>query len=124
VAGALLDIWHADGDGRYHDADEDYRLRGQLLTDADGAYALETVRPGHYLNGPGYRPAHIHFMVTKPGLAPLTTQLYFAGDPYLAPVDSCGFCASGDATLIIELSEKAGDPGAREGTFDIVLAPA
>jgi catechol 1,2-dioxygenase len=42
------------------------------------------VVPGRYLNGREYRPAHIHIKVAAPGFAPLTTQLYFPGDPYNA----------------------------------------
>ena len=42
----LLDVWQADARGEYHDAREQYRLRGQILTDARGGYELDTVRPG------------------------------------------------------------------------------
>ncbi|MFP4599856.1 MAG: hypothetical protein ACLFVJ_16480 [Persicimonas sp.] len=121
VDGALLDVWHADADGNYHDAEADYRLRGQMMSDTDGTYRFETIRPGHYPLGNSMRPAHIHFTITKPGYAPLTTQLYFAGDPYLSPNDPCGNgCNSGDPTLIIDLEDGPGDIDAR-GTFDIVL---
>jgi len=30
-----------------------------------------------------FRPAHIHTRLTAPGYESLTTQLYFAGDPWL-----------------------------------------
>jgi Dioxygenase len=30
-----------------------------------------------------WRPAHLHFKIDADGYQPLTTQLYFAGDPYL-----------------------------------------
>ncbi len=121
VEGALLDVWHADTDGNYHDAGADYRLRGQMMSDADGSYRFETIRPGHYPLGNSMRPAHIHFTITKPGYAPLTTQLYFAGDPYLSPNDPCGSgCNSGDPTLIIDLEAGQGDIDSR-ATFDIVL---
>jgi catechol 1,2-dioxygenase len=118
VEGALLDVWHADADGNYHDADVDYRLRGQMMSDANGTYRFETIRPGNYPMSGSMRPAHIHFTITKPGYAPLTTQLYFAGDPYLSPNDPCGnTCNSGDPTLIIDLNNA-------QGTFDIVLEEA
>lgn len=123
VAGALLDIWHADTEGDYHNADADWRLRGQVMTDQEGRYSFETILPGHYPLGASMRPAHIHFTITNPGYEPLTTQLYFKGDPYLAPNDPCGRnCNSGDPTLIIELEEaqEAGEP--LRGTFDIVLS--
>lgn len=120
VAGAVLDVWQADADGEYHGAGQDYRLRGQMMTDSEGKYRFETIRPGHYPLGGSTRPAHIHLTITRPGYSPLTTQLYFQGDPYLAPNDPCGStCNSGDETLIIELEEA--DNGALRGTFDIVL---
>jgi catechol 1,2-dioxygenase len=119
LAGALLDVWHADAEGSYHDAKEQYRLRGQILTDARGQYEFETIRPGHYKLDGGWRPAHIHFTVSSPGHGPLTTQLYFRGDPHLAPHDACGDeCHSDDPHRIIPLAPE----GSRlTGRFDIVL---
>ncbi len=119
LAGALLDIWHADAEGNYHDAKEQYRLRGQILTDARGRYEFETIRPGNYKLDEGWRPAHIHFTVSSPGHEPVTTQLYFRGDPYLAPHDACGDeCHSGDPHRIIPLAAE----GSRlAGRFDINL---
>ena len=51
-----------------------YTLRGWQLTDANGAYRLETVIPGLY---PG-RTEHIHFKVTVNGQT-YTSQLFFPG---------------------------------------------
>lgn len=75
VAGALLDVWQADADGRYDL--QGFRLRGHLFADADGRYRLQTVVPGLY---PG-RTRHIHVKVQPPGGRVLTTQLYFPGEP-------------------------------------------
>ncbi len=80
VVGAFLDFWQADDDGAYDNVGFD--LRGHQFTDAQGRYSLETIIPGHYLNGSQYRPAHIHVKVGGAGLMLLTTQLYFAGDPF------------------------------------------
>lgn len=115
---ALIDVWQADKDGEYHGASAEYRLRGQIMTDADGGYEFETIMPGRYAQSGGYRPAHIHFMVSRPGNKPLTTQLYFAGDPYLPPNDACGpACNSSDPERIIDLT--GAEP--KRGTFDIIL---
>ena len=57
-------------------------LRGRVHTDAQGRYHLRTVVPGRYLNGAQYRPAHVHVKLRGSGFRPLTTQLYFPGDPY------------------------------------------
>lgn len=82
LAGALLDFWQADADGAYDNAG--FTLRGHQLTDTSGRYRLETIIPGHYLNGAQYRPAHIHVKAAAEETALLTTQLYFEGDPYNA----------------------------------------
>jgi protocatechuate 3,4-dioxygenase beta subunit len=72
IANAKLDFWQADGNGNYDNSG--YTLRGWQLTDANGAYRLETVIPGLY---PG-RTEHIHFKVTVNG-ASYTSQLFFPG---------------------------------------------
>lgn len=100
IAGALLDIWHGGPNGLYENQDPsqpDFNLRGRLLSDADGRYAFRTVKPSSYpvphdgpvgklLRATGrhpYRPAHIHFIVSADGYAPITTQLFTRGDSYL-----------------------------------------
>ena len=72
IANARLDFWQADGNGNYDNSG--YTLRGWQLTDANGAYHLETVIPGLY---PG-RTEHIHFKVTANGKT-YTSQLFFPG---------------------------------------------
>ena len=72
IANAKLDFWQADGNGDYDNSG--YTLRGWQLTDANGAYRLETVIPGLY---PG-RTEHIHFKVTVNGQT-YTSQLFFPG---------------------------------------------
>jgi protocatechuate 3,4-dioxygenase beta subunit len=75
VAGALLDLWHADSDGEYDN--QGYRLRGHQFTDAQGLFLFETIVPGRY---PG-RTRHYHVKVQAPRQDILTTQLYFPGEP-------------------------------------------
>ena len=72
IANAKLDFWQADGNGNYDNSG--YTLRGWQLSDANGAYRLETVIPGLY---PG-RTEHIHFKVTVNGQT-YTSQLFFPG---------------------------------------------
>lgn len=122
LAGVVLDVWQADATGAYDNRSQDFRLRALLETDEQGRYAFTTVKPGNYPDAGGMRPAHIHFTVIHPGYRPLTTQLYFAGDPFLAPVDSCRPCNSGAAELIIELLEenRGGEPWL-SGHFRVVL---
>src|SRR5512139_7770 len=85
VAGAVLDIWHANSEGFYYNleaaaAPADYLLRGRVRTDGEGRFRVRTVRPGPYRTGPSsWRPSHIHVKVSGPTLVPLTTQVYLPG---------------------------------------------
>ncbi len=97
--GALLELWQADADGVYHPD----RLRARLPVPEDGRLVFDTIVPGRYLQASGWRPAHLHLRLTPPDAPPLVTQLYFAGDPYLAAADSCGECDSADPTRHLEL---------------------
>ncbi|WP_118976098.1 dioxygenase family protein [Taibaiella koreensis] len=84
LADAIVDVWQANSDAAYDGTSADYKYRGKFQTGADGTYSFRSVKPGWYLNGGQYRPAHIHFRVTKEGYTELITQLYFVGDPYIA----------------------------------------
>jgi protocatechuate 3,4-dioxygenase beta subunit len=112
--GALVDVWHADADGAYDNDSPAFEHRGRLRTAADGTYSFSTILPGRYLNGPQYRPRHIHLRVEAPGHVLLTTQLYFEGDPFL---DEDAFVKP---SLVRPLE---GDASGWRVTFDIVLAP-
>ena len=117
----LLDVWHADAKGEYHGKDEAYRLRGQVLTNERGEYEFESIKPGNYGDSRGMRPAHFHVTISSPGHEPVTTQLYFQGDPYLGH-DMCGpACHSDDPHRILALVKGA---SGLSGTFDVVLKGA
>lgn len=107
VPGALIEIWQANGAGRYihreelHAAplDPNFTGAGRALTGEDGRYRFVTIKPGSYPWGNhrnAWRPAHIHFSVFGVGIAQrLITQMYFPGDPTL-PYDPI-FNATPDA---------------------------
>jgi catechol 1,2-dioxygenase len=93
VEAARVDVWQADPRGVYDNQIPELdtmNLRGRFRTDADGRYAFKTVKPAGYpvpVHGPAgqllgaqrrspYRPAHIHFMVSAPGLRTLVTQVF------------------------------------------------
>jgi catechol 1,2-dioxygenase len=102
IPGAQVDVWHADAEGFYDvqrrsacsGADN---LRGLFTTDADGRFWFRTIVPRYYpipVDGPvgrlleamarhPYRPAHIHFIVSAPGYATVTTHLFADDSPYL-----------------------------------------
>ena len=79
ISGAVIEIWQADHQGAYDNAGHRFRATVPLPA---GRFDIRTIVPGRYLNGRQYRPAHIHVKVRAEGFAPLTTQLYFPGDPY------------------------------------------
>ena len=74
VAGALVDLWHADHEGDYDE--KGFRCRGHQFTDAQGRYRFTTVMPAVY---PG-RTRHFHVKVQAPRRPVLTTQLYFPNE--------------------------------------------
>jgi hydroxyquinol 1,2-dioxygenase len=100
VAGAEVDVWHSSPDGLYENQDPDQaemNLRGTFVTDADGRFHFRTVKMAGYpipIDGPvgdlvkaqgrhNFRPAHLHFLVYKPGLKTLISQIYANDDPHL-----------------------------------------
>jgi protocatechuate 3,4-dioxygenase beta subunit len=75
VRGATLEIWQANHGGLY-DLDG-FNYRAAIAAPPTGAYAFESVMPGHY---PARVARHVHYFVTAPGQKPLSTQLYFSTD--------------------------------------------
>ncbi len=102
--GAVLIMWNASASGRYNhrgdmeatrfqhpqsgewierNLDENFQYWGRCITDKDGHYWFKTIVPGFYpvdIEKGWYRPPHLHFMVTAPGIPQLVTQLYFKGN--------------------------------------------
>ena len=100
LAGALLDVWSGDGDGKYDVQLSDeptMRARGRFRTDAEGRYWFWSICPTYYpvpddgpvgdmLRATGrsiFRPGHIHMQVSAPGHVKLTTHIFVAGSPYI-----------------------------------------
>ena len=129
IAGARVEIWQCDVNGRYHYVDDDRTDRpidenfqgyGQTVTDDAGAYRFRTIRPVPY---PGRTP-HIHFAVSGSGLPRFTTQMYVAGEP-LNQRDGVLMGVrdpAGRARLIVPLRPAPEiEANTLAGTFDIVL---
>lgn len=100
LAGATLDMWQADAEGKYshfYEGLPEYNLRGRFATDNEGRFEVRTVAPSPYqipkagptgrllaaLGRHCFRPAHLHFKLSQPDHKLLTTQIYFEGDPWL-----------------------------------------
>lgn len=106
LPGAMVDVWQADETGAY--ANDRYRAKQRA--GADGGYQFQTTKPGNYLNGPQYRPAHIHLKASAQGFRSLTTQLYFPEDPYN------GIDPWFDAARLVSMESGSA------ARFDVVLA--
>lgn len=145
LAGATVDVWHADDQGFYdvqHRADR-RAGRGRLRTDTDGRFCCWTIQPvsypiphdgpvGRMLQAQGrhpYRPAHVHFMIAAPGCRTLVTHLFLSGDPYLTSDVVFGVK---DSIVVDAIHHPAGTaPDGREMVvpycelaYDFRLAPA
>ncbi|RYE92727.1 MAG: catechol 1,2-dioxygenase [Oxalobacteraceae bacterium] len=100
VAGAVVEVWHANSKGFYSHFDptgaqSEFNLRGAVRTGADGRYEVLTRMPVGYGCPPqgatqqlldqlarhGNRPAHVHYFVTSDSHRKLTTQFNIEGDP-------------------------------------------
>ncbi|MGW3937790.1 intradiol ring-cleavage dioxygenase [Streptomyces phaeochromogenes] len=146
LPGAVLDVWQADTDGFYDVQQPDLQPpgngRGLFTADAAGRFWFRTCVPSPYpipTDGPvggllratgrhPYRPAHIHFIATAEGHAPVTTHIFVAGSDYL---DSDAVFAV-KSSLVEDFAETDDPSLAREfgipnpfrhAQFDLVLTP-
>ncbi len=85
IAGARVEIWQCDVNGRYlHRGDSGWNSRdpafqgfGHDLTGADGSYSFRTIKPVPYAG----RTPHIHVKVLLDNRERLTTQFYLPDHP-------------------------------------------
>ncbi len=101
IAGAQVDVWHANGKGMFEnqdpDSQPDFNLRGRFVSDRDGVVAFQTVRPAGYSlpnDGPVaqlmgqlglsmQRPAHIQFRIKADRFQTLVTHVFDRDDPHV-----------------------------------------
>lgn len=100
VAGATIDVWQADAEGRYdvqYAGLPEHRARGVLQSGPDGRFHFRSIVAEAYPipdDGPvgdmlratkrhPWRPAHLHFMIQAEGYETLVTHVFREGDPYL-----------------------------------------
>lgn len=98
IEGAEIDIWHSSPEGFYENQDPtqaDMNLRGKFTTGKDGRFSFRSIKPAGYpipIDGPvgellraqgrhNMRPAHLHFLICKPGFKTLISQIYVPDDP-------------------------------------------
>src|ERR1700676_3233919 len=100
IAGAEIDVWHSSPEGLYENQDPkqaEMNLRGRFISDEAGRFHFRSVKPAGYpipVDGPvgelvratrrhNFRPAHLHFMVYKPGFKTLISQVYSPDDEHI-----------------------------------------
>jgi protocatechuate 3,4-dioxygenase, alpha subunit len=90
VPDAMIELWQADAEGRYNNAEQHTLTTssvgfcgyGRLATAEDGLCTFETIKPGRvaYVDGTLQAP-HINVSILGRGiLKRLSTRTYFAGD--------------------------------------------
>jgi catechol 1,2-dioxygenase len=100
IEGAEIDVWQSSTEGYYENQDPgqaDMNLRGKFTSDKNGHFAFRSIKPAGYpipVDGPtgdlirmqgrhNMRPAHLHFLIVKPGYKTHISQVYSNDDPYL-----------------------------------------
>ncbi len=142
---ALLDIWQSNAAGAYAEDDPsqpEWNFRRRVTADASGRYEIETVVPGCYEIGDAsglacggllqslgrhrMRPGHVHLKLSAAGAQPMTTLLYFRGDPWID--DDSIFSVRDDVTLTLTQHDDPAEMAARgvkapfhTGHFDFAL---
>jgi hydroxyquinol 1,2-dioxygenase len=147
VGGARIEVWQADDEGFYDVQYGDGRTaaRAHLFSDVAGRYSFWAITPtpypiphdgpvGKMLKAVGRSPmraAHLHFMVTAPGLRRLVTHIFVAGDELLGSDAVFGVKESLVKEFVRHDVEAEPPPDGRpvdaqtwsSVRFDVVLAP-
>jgi protocatechuate 3,4-dioxygenase beta subunit len=87
AAGIIVYAYHTDAEGIYPDAATRHgALRAWALTDAEGNYRFDTIRPASYPNTTIAQ--HVHMHVIEPGRCTYwIDSIHFDDDPLLTPSD-------------------------------------
>ena len=147
VEGAKIDVWQANDEGFYDVQQKgyqpDFNLRGVFRTKSDGKYWFRAVKPKFYPipdDGPvggllkdlgrhPYRPAHLHYIITKDGFDKLTTHIFDPDDPYIDSDAVFGvkesLIAQFNKVEDVSKTEEAGFNGSYywDVEFDFTLSP-
>jgi len=130
VVDAEVDVWQASPEGYYENQDPqqaDMNLRGKFSTDARGHIAFRSVKPRGYpvpadgvagalLRAQGrhnMRPAHVHFMIRKPGFKTQFSQVYASDDPHLETDAQFGVTRALVGQFVLHDGEPAPDSNVR-----------
>lgn len=127
VAGANVDVWHCATNGLYENQDPaqaEWNLRGRLVTDEDGRFSYQSIRPVGYPTPAGgptelllkvqhrhpYRPAHLHALIYREGFKTVPAQVYAADDEVLESDSQFGVQTHAVGHYVLHENEPAPDP--------------
>lgn len=119
VPDALIEIWQADGHGRYHPQTENgFRGLGRCAVDVQGCFHFETIKPGCVVAPDGgWQAPHINLLVLARGLLQhVYTRVYFPEDQALHDADTVLACVPAARRHTLVARADAG-----EWRFDIHL---
>jgi protocatechuate 3,4-dioxygenase beta subunit len=133
IAGADVHVWQSSPAGLYENQDPqqaEMNLRGIFTTKAEGSFSFRSVKPAGYpvpIAGPtgallaaqqrhNMRPAHLHFLIHKPGYKTIASQVYDPEDPHLETDSQFGVTRALVGNFV-----RAGD--GYELSFTFVLEP-
>ncbi|WLH14780.1 dioxygenase [Pseudomonas hefeiensis] len=137
IAQATIDVWSDNPEGFYDvqqpDLQPRWNNRGRFITGDDGRYCFIGIKPVSYPipdDGPvgqmlarlgrhPWRPAHMHFLVTAPGLRRIVTHTFVANDPYLESDTVFGV----KNTLVQHFRRCAEANTEWQAEFDFVMVP-
>ena len=95
--GIIVFAYHTDHQGHYDEASKgphSWRLKGWALTDTDGRFEFETIRPAPYPNRK--QAAHVHITIEGPGVQRRSAEgLLFEGDPLITPAERAASTKAG-----------------------------
>jgi protocatechuate 3,4-dioxygenase alpha subunit len=126
VSDAMIELWHANADGRYDHPDDsqeklidpDFHGFGRTATDERGCFRFYTIKPGS-VPGPGnlLQAPHINVSIFARGLLKrLVTRIYFPDEPLNAADAVLNNVAAGRRSTLVAHVDQ---PGILR--FDIVL---
>jgi len=136
VADALVDVWQASSEGFYENQDPaqaDMNLRGRFTTDASGHVFFRSIKPSGYpipVSGPvgallraqgrhNMRPAHIHFLIHKPGFKTHFSQVYSSDDPNLETDVQFGVTRALVGQYVLHRGDPAPDPDVQGSWYSL-----
>jgi protocatechuate 3,4-dioxygenase, beta subunit len=119
LAGVKLYAYHTDAKGVYGKIPGFPRLKGTVVTDAQGRFQWDTIRPMPYPGGGN--PAHIHIEASGGGYPKQWVEdLLFTDDPYLTAAQKEASAKKGQFAPIV--TTKRDGRGVLHATFNIRMS--